>query len=149
MLYNIVVVFVIHWHESAMDLHVFPIPIPPPTSLSTRSLWLFPVHQVRAFNLLYCKGKKWDWFKWIQWRGLRSLTLTLGIKVQRAQSHPFHDASDTPTGSLTFTSSPTPEFSGSQEKKVVLLCFEGITWHQESLQGFSWLPMGLSLESLH
>ena len=32
--------FVIHWHESAMDLHVFPIPIPPPTSLSTRSLWV-------------------------------------------------------------------------------------------------------------
>ena len=26
--------FVIHWHESAMDIHVFPIPIPPPTSLS-------------------------------------------------------------------------------------------------------------------
>ena len=24
-----IVVFVIHWHESAMDLHVFPIPIPP------------------------------------------------------------------------------------------------------------------------
>ena len=44
----IVVVFVIHWHESAMDLHVFPIPIPPPTSLSTRSLWVFPVHQVWA-----------------------------------------------------------------------------------------------------
>ena len=30
--------FVIHWNESAMGLHVFPIPIPPPTSLSTRSL---------------------------------------------------------------------------------------------------------------
>ena len=41
-------VFVIHWHESAMDLHVFPIPIPPPTSLSTRSLWEDPVHQVWA-----------------------------------------------------------------------------------------------------
>ena len=40
--------FVIHWHESAMDVHVFPIPIPSPTSLSTRSLWIFPVYQVWA-----------------------------------------------------------------------------------------------------
>ena len=31
-----------------MDLHVFPISIPPPTSLSTRFLWVFPVHQARA-----------------------------------------------------------------------------------------------------
>ena len=40
--------FVIHWHESAMDLQVFPILIPHPTSLSTRFLWVFPVHQARA-----------------------------------------------------------------------------------------------------
>ena len=38
-------VFAIHWHESAMDLHVFPISIPPPTSLSIPSLWVFPVCQ--------------------------------------------------------------------------------------------------------
>ena len=40
--------FVIHWHELAVDLHVFPILIPPPTSLSTRSLWVFPVHQAQT-----------------------------------------------------------------------------------------------------
>ena len=34
----IVVDFVIQWNETAMGLHVFPIPIPPPTSLSTHSL---------------------------------------------------------------------------------------------------------------
>ena len=37
-LFLFVVNFVIHWNETAMGLHVFPIPIPPPTSLSTRSL---------------------------------------------------------------------------------------------------------------
>ena len=42
-----VVNFVIHWNKTAMGLHVFPIPIPPPTSLSTRSPSVFPVHQVR------------------------------------------------------------------------------------------------------
>ena len=40
--------FVIHWHEPAMELHVFPILIPLPTSLSTQFLWVFPVHQARA-----------------------------------------------------------------------------------------------------
>ena len=32
-----VVNFVVHWNETAMGLHVFPILIPPPTSLSTHS----------------------------------------------------------------------------------------------------------------
>ena len=45
LLYNIVVVFAIHWHESAMDSHVFLIPIPPPASLHIPSLWVIPVHQ--------------------------------------------------------------------------------------------------------
>ena len=35
-LFLFVVNFVIHLNETAMGLHVLPIPIPPPTSLSTR-----------------------------------------------------------------------------------------------------------------
>ena len=38
LIFYIVVDFVIHWNETAVGLHVFPIPIPPPTSHSTRSL---------------------------------------------------------------------------------------------------------------
>ena len=36
-------VFAIHWHESAMDLHVFPILSPPPTSLPITPLWVILV----------------------------------------------------------------------------------------------------------
>ena len=56
LLYSIIVGFVIHWHESAMELLVFPIPIPPPTSFSTRFLWVFPVHQAQALLVL----NMWD-----------------------------------------------------------------------------------------
>ena len=42
-----------YWPESAMELHVFPIPISPPTSLSTRFLWVFQVHQARALVIFH------------------------------------------------------------------------------------------------
>ena len=54
--------FVIHWHESAMELHVFPIPIPAPTSLSTRFLWVFP-EDIGNFRK-DCLGKKRLDFSW-------------------------------------------------------------------------------------
>ena len=70
LIYSIVVGFVIHWHESAMDLHVFPILIPPPTSLSTHSLWVFPLYQARALVSCIC----WWEFKLIEplWKTLWS-----------------------------------------------------------------------------
>ena len=36
--------FVIHWNKTAMGLHVFPIPIPPPTSPSHILFCIFPKH---------------------------------------------------------------------------------------------------------
>ena len=48
-----VVNFVIHWNETAMGLHVFPIPIPPPTR------WRFQLDVHSSFFLGLGVGRQW------------------------------------------------------------------------------------------
>ena len=79
LLYSIVVGFAIHWHESAMGVHVSHILKPPPTSLSIPSLRVIPVHQAlsalsHAMNL--------------NWRSILHMVMYVFQRYSLKSSHP-------------------------------------------------------------
>ena len=78
LLYTVVVVFAIHWHKSAMDLHVFPIPNPPsppsPSHPSGSSQCTSPEHLSHASNL--------------DWRSVSHLIIYMFRCCSLRSSHP-------------------------------------------------------------
>ena len=48
--------FAKHQNKSATGIHVLPILNPPPSSLSTPSLWVVPMHQPQASSIVH-----WSW----------------------------------------------------------------------------------------
>ena len=55
LLYNTVIGFAVHWHESATGVYELPILNPSPTShpYCISSLWITPMHQPQASCILY------------------------------------------------------------------------------------------------
>ena len=99
-----VVDFVIHWNETAMGLHVFPIPIPPPTSLSTPlPLGLsgsFPMSQFfpsggrsigvsASISVLPMNIQDWFPLGWAGWISLLSKELSRVFFNTTIQKHQF------------------------------------------------------------
>ena len=81
----------IHWHESAMGVHVFPILNLPPTSLPIPSLWVIPVHQPQASCILH---RTWTGNSFLIWYYTcfnailpNHPTLSLSHRVQKSVLH--------------------------------------------------------------
>ena len=68
--------FVIHWHESATGVRVFPILKAPPTSLPIPSLWVIPVDPLWA-SCIHASNLDWQFISHMiiymfQWRSPKS-----------------------------------------------------------------------------
>ena len=83
LLYNIVVGFAIHSHESAMGVHVIPVLTLPPTSLPIPSLRVIPVHQPWAPCLM-------------DWRSVSHMIIYMFQCYSLKSSHP-HLLPESPT----------------------------------------------------
>ena len=96
--YNIVVVFAIHWHESAMDLHVFPIPIP---VIMFQILVFLGKKIIFQKVFIYCHFNVVDWVEQLNVRARRDVGEHVGSASSEKAKLVAHSSTQ-PHGLFTY-----------------------------------------------
>ena len=83
--------FAIYQNESTTGIHVFPILIPPPSSLPVPSLWVVPVHQPQASSIVHqtWNGDSFHIWYYTCFNAIlpNHPTLSLSHRVQKTRYH--------------------------------------------------------------
>ena len=112
--------FVIHWNETAMGLHVFPIPIPPPPSLSTQAFLFKRFFSIMVYPWVRGKGKGLSMSTLFARVGHDSATKPPPIPLEPLSQHskPISNEGQVPSALLCTSFCPTV-IHGSELKNIL------------------------------